>query len=474
MDTIFGRISEKKQLDKILNSDHAEFLVVYGRRRVGKTHLIHEYVGDKFGFYVSGVLNSGIEVQQAAFRTALEAFGLKESKATTWLQLFQELRQLLSERLSAPKPCVVFLDELSCFDTANSNFMSALDNFWNAWAVWQKNLKLIVCGSATSWIIDKLINNHGGLHNRLTSEMYLRPFTLAETEQYLQSKGVRWDRSMVIEAYMVFGGIPYYLNLVEKGDSFAQMIDKAYFAQKAPLKHEYRRLFTSLYRSPEPYIKIVETLAQCKQGLTRKQIAEKIHNTSGGRLSKLLENLINCDFVRRYYVRTKTKVSAQECIYSLSDLFTLFHLHFSPKNITEDNFWQTHINTSLIRSWQGLAFEQVVMHHIPQIKQALGISGMGVEYYAWRSKETNPLSQIDLILDRADNLMNICEIKYSRVDYQLNKSELDKLRERNKNFLIETGTHKGTLLTLITSVGLKQNDYIYAIDKHITANELFT
>ena len=473
MDNIFGRKKEKEQLDRLMNSGKSEFIAVYGRRRIGKTYLIHEYLGHCFTFYVSGVLNSGIVVQQSAFRAALEQYGNISTTTTDWMELFAQLRLLLTAKIQKQHTCVVFIDELPCFDTVNSNFLSSLDNFWNTWGVWQKQLKMIVCGSATSWMTDNLINNHGGLHNRLTAEIYLRPFTLKETEEYIKSKGINWNRQMIIETYMAFGGIPYYLNFVENADSFTQMIDQVYFAEKSPLQQEFGRLFASLFRSPEPYMNIITILAECKQGLTRKQIVEKLNKKSGGSISKLLEDLINCDFIRKYNIKTKLKTSSKDGIYALTDLFSLFHLHFSKKNITDEHFWQNHLNSPTINSWEGLAFEQVVMQHIPQIKVALGISGIGVEYYSWRSKNTKDKSQIDLILDRADNILNICEIKYSAYPYQLSKTEAEKLSKRTSNFLLETNSKKGTLLTLITTNGMQKNKNSYIIDRSLSADELF-
>ena len=473
MANIFGREQEKRQLQELVNSGQPEFVAIYGRRRVGKTFLVREYFNDNFAFFVSGTLQGDAEEQKKVFRRALHEYGSEQSGSNDWLDLFFALEDLLKPKVNTGEKCIIFIDELPCFDTNRSGFLNALDHFWNAWASRYSNVKLFVCGSATSWMINKLINNHGGLHNRLTAHIYLRPFTLSETEQYLQSKDIHLEREMIVEAYMALGGIPYYLNMLHKDESFAQTIDRIYFAPNAPLQLEFNRLFASLFRSPEPYIEIIRVLSRHKQGLTRDEISAALHTTTSGRLSAILQDLVYCDFIRPYFVRNRSKVSKRECIYALTDMFSLFHLHFADKAMTNPTFWTDKAESPVIKAWQGLAFEQVVMHHVPQLKISLGISGMAVEYYSWRSKNTEPKSQIDLILDRADRIVNICEIKYSHEQYLIDKDEAQKLKLRTQNFLYETGSHQTTHLTFITPYGLRQNQYSLSVVKSLTLDDLF-
>lgn len=473
MEDLFGRGKEKKYLTDLVQSAQPEFIAVYGRRRVGKTYLVRRYFDDKFAFYVSGVLNGTTEEQMSVFRHALEQYGLPVSKASNWLELFYELETLLEEKVMQSKPCIVFIDELPCFDTPSARFVPALDHFWNAWASRYGNLKLIVCGSATSWMTTKLINNHGGLHNRLTAQMYLAPFTLNETKTYLHQRGFRWDNQMVAEAYMALGGIPFYLSLLKKEESFPQAIDRLYFAPKAPLKEEFDRLFASLFHSPEPYLEIIRVLAQKKEGMTREEIAAHTKIQTGGRLTALLNDLVGCDFIRPYYVRLQRRVSKRDCFYALSDLFSLFHLHFMKKQSNNAQFWQQHLNTPVMNTWQGLAFEQVVMQHVEQVRNALGISGIAVEYYAWRSRTTEPKSQIDLILDRADRIVNLCEIKYTSGPYAISKEEESKLLQRKQNFRLETATKQGILLTMITPYGVSNTSHNANVASEVTLDDLF-
>ena len=470
---MFGREKEKKRLKKLIQSGEPEFIAVYGRRRVGKTYLIRQFFEDKFDFYVSGVLNGRTDEQKAVFKRALEQYGLPQSNATEWMDLFFELETLLEDKVRENQTCVIFIDELPCFDTHKSRFLPAFDHFWNGWASRYKNIKLIVCGSATSWMISKLINAHGGLHNRLTEQMYLEPFTLNEVKGYLAGRGFTWSNQNIVEAYMAFGGVPFYWSLLRRDESFATAIDRLYFAKNAPLAEEFDRLFASIFRSPEPYIEIIKALAECKQGLNRDEIAKRTNIPTGGRLSDLLNDLINCDFIRRYKIRTHTGIGEKDSFYALSDMFSLFHLHFVKKQSNNPRFWQQHLAEPITSTWQGLAFEQVVMQHIEQVKQALGINGIAVEYYSWRSKSTTPRTQIDLILDRADNMLNLCEIKYSTDEYLLTKDELQRLRLRRQNFTIETGTKQGIFLTMITPYGLVRNEQYYDIQAELTLDDLF-
>ncbi|MBR1525899.1 MAG: AAA family ATPase [Prevotella sp.] len=472
MDTLFGRDAECRRLDALLDSKKAEFIAIYGRRRVGKTFLIDEYLKDKIAFKVSGVLNQGTQAQKSAFRIALDKQGYPEPTEQTWMDMFYALQKLLQSKTESDKPCVLFIDELPCFDVARSGFIPALDHFWNTWASKYHNIKLIVCGSATSWMIDKLINNHGGLYNRVTAQIHLHPFTLKQTEDYFKSRNIKWNRLQITQFYMFTGGIPYYLSLVGQQDSVPQAIDNLYFHRDAPLQREYNHLMASLYNSPEPYTRIIDSLVVRKQGMSREEISRLTGIPTGGRLTKMLQELEESDFIRSYFTREK-KIKQNNNLYQLCDMFCSFHLFFRGKGINDDKFWENNINTPLINTWYGFAFERVVMQHIDQIKQSLSIAGMSVNYYAWRSRTTEPKSQIDLILDRADNIVNLCEIKYSKTPYSISKEEDEKLFLREQNFVTETNTKQGVHLTLITPFGVNKNSYWSNVSSEVTLDGLF-
>ena len=469
---IIGREHEKEELDMLLKSGKAEFIAIYGRRRVGKTYLVTEYLKDKMVFYASGLLGEKASAQKKAFRIAMDDYGYP-TQADTWLDLFHDLQKMLTQKLKETdkQPCVVFLDEIPCMDTPKSDFLPALDHFWNTWAVGQKQLKLIVCGSATSWIIKNLIDSHGGLHNRMTYEIHLHPFTLEETERFFRSRKFNWTRQVILQAYMMVGGIPYYLGLFRPSESVAQTIDRIYFKPDSILCREYDRLMQSLFNSPEPYMEVMNVLSQNLQGMTRDEIMQKSRMSSGGRLSKILTDLQNCDFIRFYNQRGNT-IRTKAGFYAITDLFTLFHHYFS-RNLGKVDFFKTHLNNPTLNTWEGLAFEHVVMLHIPQIKQALGFVSIAVEFYAWRSKTTKPAVRIDLILDRADRIVNVCEIKFARQQYLLSAEEYNKVQARIQNFLVETQIKSGVHLTFITPNGVFPNDYASEITSQVTLEGLF-
>ena len=472
-----GRTKEIQQLDDICASNKAEFVAVYGRRRVGKTYLIQQYFDNCFLFSVSGIIEGNMAEEMFAFTSALEDAGYEGSKPKTWLEAFRALGQTLDARLAdlrkgmrSHRRVVIYMDELPCFDTPRSGFVRALGHFWNTWAALHKDIIMIVCGSATSWMIDNIINAKGGLHDRITGSIYLRQFTLLETEAYLNTIGIHWSRQTIVETYMIMGGIPFYLSLLRHRENLAQNIDRLYFSKNSELSKEYRRLYASLYKKPEMYMRIVETLAKSRQGMTRNEIAEKLKVQSSGLLTKQFENLCSCDIIRQYVTKVNGKMKQKDAYYQVSDLFTRFHLTFSQKLQSED-YWEQRLNTPVLNTWQGLAFEHVCMAHIQQIRHALGLDRIAVEYYSWRGG--NPIRQIDMIIERADHQVHLCEMKFSLSKYAITASDDEKMRERAQQFTWQTGSTCGIIPTWITSFGLADGKYSVNINNSLTLEDLF-
>ena len=469
MDKIIGRQEEFTKLSKYMDSDRGEFVAVYGRRRVGKTFLIRQYFNDEFDFYVSGIIDGSRDEQMAAFNEALVTYGHQGPKAQTWMDAFAYLAALLQAKKNNGKRLVVFIDELPCFDTPNARFVHALGHFWNSQGSWINNIFFVVCGSATSWMIKNVIDNHGGLHNRITHEIHLRPFDLRDTEDYLISRGMRWNRLSVVQIYMALGGIPYYLGMLDKTMSVAENIDALFFSDDAELRKEYQRLFKSLFKDPENYIALINAFADCKQGLTRKEIAALPQFKDNGHLSEMLDNLVNCDFLRLYNNGTK-----QNCgIYQLTDFYTLFYNKFCKKRTTDDHYWRNHIDTTMMNSWHGLAYERVCMYHFRNIIRALRLDAIHTEFYSWKSRHGQPGAQIDMVIDRSDNVMTICEVKYSKGDYLLNKSEYEKILNRISSFSEEQKGRKAIQPVLITTFKLKQNEYSDIFQRTLSIDDLF-
>ena len=466
---IVGREEEIKLLNKYAESGRAEFVAIYGRRRVGKTFLVNQVFKDRLTFSMTGIMDGDKNVQVHAFTDALDIYGQPvASQPKNWYEAFQMLRHFLVGKMKKNRPCIVFIDELPCFETRKSDFVSALGYFWNSWASLQNNMLLIVCGSATSWMMKNIIDNHGGLHDRITHEMHLREFSMHDTEEYLCAYGFPWDRIMIMQTYMVVGGIPYYLSLLDASESLAQNIDRLFFKADGEMRREFRRLYKTLFDSPEPYIAIVEALFSKKKGMTRDEIAKSIGTNANGRLTKMLQSLVDCDIVRFYNVKNKT-VSSRNGLYQLLDFYSVFYLSFMKSNPTNEHFWTQGLNTAPINAWMGLSFERICLTHISQIKNALSINGIKSEYYSWRSEN----AQIDLVIERADRMINICEAKYSEEPYLLDKEEYEKFKNRIALFKQQTGFSGGIVPTFITVNGLQRNSYSEHIVAQITLDDLF-
>lgn len=470
---IIGRKSEIERLNKYVNSSQPEFIAIYGRRRVGKTFLVNHVFQSRFAFSMTGVIGGGRDVQLEAFVDAMDLYAGDNRKPANWHEAFRMLRRYLMMRLKEGQPCIVFIDELPCFDTHKSGFTEAFSLFWNGWAAGQAMMKLIVCGSATSWMMSNIIDSHGGLHNRITHEIHLREFTLREAEEFLHSLGLKWRRNLVLQCYMAMGGVPYYLNLLDPSLSLSQNMDHLFFSRSGELYREFHRLYNTLFSNSEPYIAVIEKLFSKKVGMTRNEIAMALKVNANGRLTQVLRNLVDSDIVRFYSTKTR-KLTARNGIYQLTDFFSLFYLQFMRNEVNDEQWWSKNIYTPRINSWRGLAFERVCIAHIAQIKHALGIDAITTTYYSWRSVLDSANAQIDIIIDRADMLTHVCEVKYSDHEYAIDREEYNKFTRRIAAFVQQTGTKNGIIPTFITSSGLATNSYAEQLAvKEITLDDLF-
>lgn len=470
---IVGRKSEIAELERIYSDGRPEFVVLYGRRRVGKTFLVNELFRDRIVFSHTALSPVGIEgkelmkMQLQNFVHSLVRAGMEVTEMpSNWLDAFFLLENFLESR-PCDKRQLVFIDELPWLDTPRSGFVTAFEAFWNGWGAKRDNLMLVVCGSAVSWISDELVNGKGGLFDRLTAEIKLQPFTLRECEDFYRSRGIEMDRYDIVQSYMIFGGIPYYMNLFTQGRSLAQNVDALLFANKGKLSLEYDRLFASIFKNPDEAEKVMNLLSGKRIGYTREEILNKTGIAGGGGFSKLLRALAESDFIAKF----RYFGEPEKCVrYRITDNFCLFYRHFIACNRTDDaEYWQHNQNSPSIASWRGFAFENVCFQHIFQIKSALGISGVRTETYSWRGME----SQIDMLIDRADRLINLCECKFSSSDFIIDKEYDRKLRERQTSFIAETKTRKPTLMTLVTTFGLKRNEYSGRFQNVITSDDLF-
>ncbi len=471
--SIIGRKKEILKLDSIIKSKKSEFLTVYGRRRVGKTFLIREYFDYTFDFQISGLANADTTQQLFNFDTALKKQStlVTYSFSSNWLIAFQRLIDHL-ENIQRKGKKVIFFDELPWFDTQSSDFMMGLEYFWNSWASNRKDILLIVCGSAASWMVNVLINNDGGLHNRITQKMKIEPFNLQETEEMLVAKNCVLERYQIVQLYMAMGGIPYYLEAIQPNLSTTQNIQQLFFDKSGLLKNEFFNLYRSLFRKYEIYEKIVEALSTKTEGLQRADIIKFSGTASGGTLTKVLADLEESGFISSY---SSLDNKQKNIIYRLSDFYTAFYFKFikSGKYQGEDA-WINLLDNPVQRTWEGFTFEQICIDHITQIKKALGISGVLSNNASWKGGTSEKSAQIDLLIDRRDQVINLCECKFSLDSFSIDKDYSEKLRSKIATFKAASKTKKAVFLTMITTYGVEKNKYAnLLVQNEVTMDDLF-
>lgn len=454
-----GRKPEIALLKGLLQSRNPEFVAVYGRRRVGKTFLVREVYKQQIVFECSGLHQKNFSQQLENFWLTLQEVTAGTSPTPlpkTWLQAFSQLKIYLNT-LRKPGKKVVFLDEIPWFETPRSGFLAALDNFWNQYCSKREDIILVICGSAASWIIKKVINDRGGLHNRITTHVQLMPFSLHETQDFLNHNQVRLTLKDIAQLYMCVGGIPFYLKNVKPGKSVPQILDDLLFAPQAPLKGEFQNLYAALFKNSELHETIVAGLSAKNKGLSRKEIIAYIGKESGGGLSTALKELIACGFVKQIYSIDKKQEGG---LYRLVDEYSHFYFRFLAGKLSKTS-WLQMSQKPVYKIWSGYAFENLCLKHIPQIKQALGIHGMVTNEYGWSQKGKDSVNgaQIDLIIDRSDNCINLLEIKFHDKEFVISKAYALQLRQKVQLFQSETKTKKNVFLTFLTVYGVKKNPY---------------
>lgn len=473
MEILIGRNKEKEILNDALNSNKAEMIAVIGRRRVGKTFLINTVYKDSIIFKVSGVQNAPTEEQIRVFTSQLSlAVRKKLEQPKDWFDAFFLLIQELEPLLGDEKK-VLFFDEIPWLASPEDGFIRGLDYFWNSWASMQ-NLGVVVCGSAASWMIQKVVNDTGGLHNRITKYIELKPFTLKETEEYIKSRYLNFTRYQIVELYMALGGIPHYLEEIKAGKSAIQNIDDICFSPTGLLKNEFSRLYPALFKHSTYHIEIIRALATKWKGMTRTEIIAKADVPGGGPVTKALEELQQSGFITSYHPFGKKK---KDRLYRLTDEYSLFYLHFMEDKSNEGAGTWNHLSqTQQYKTWSGYAFESICIKHLAQIKKALGISGVYSKTASFFKKGTakGRGTQIDLLIDRADNVINIVEVKFYNKEFSLTKETAEQLRQKKWTFEDATKTRKLTSIVLMTTFGLKHNMHsLGLVEKVLSLEDLF-
>ena len=472
MDSLIGRKKELGELNDCMSSGRSEFVVVYGRRRIGKTFLVRRFFNDTYDFAFVGRHNVSREQQLDDFAKALKEHSGSDfaPKIDNWHQAFDNLKTMLSTKQSNGKK-VLFFDEMPWMDTPKSDFVAALEGFWNGWATMRDDILLIACGSATPWMVDRLLHNQGGLFNRITHRIFLRPFSLRETEMYLDSRHFNWNRYQIAQCYMILGGVPFYLTLLNPRLSLLANIDNLFFADNhSMLRTEYDELYSTLFKRPDNYIAIMRLLVQRKEGFTRKEMSEKT-GIGGAALTKIISDLEQCDFILPYARFGNAK---NNTIYRIKDFYTLFYYKYVHGIDTKDPYRWTHLSSSQqVASWQGFSFELLCLLHLDEIKRTLGIDRILNNASAWRSRNDGRGTQIDLVVERADRNINICEMKFSGTMYSIDADYERRLRERMAIFQAETHTRCSMRLTMVTMYGVLSGKHSGIVDDEVVLDNLF-
>lgn len=467
MEKVVGRESEKKMLREAMQSKTPELIAVYGRRRVGKTFLIRQFLKKEIAFEFTGSKEAKLGQQLVNFSKSLGKLSGNEKLyrvPANWSDGFDLLTSYITPKLATGKT-VVFLDEFPWINTHKSGFLSAFDHWWNSWGTKQHKLVVIICGSAAAWMIQNIVYNKGGLHNRITRKLRLLPFTLQETEAYLKGQNVSLDRYQILQLFMVLGGIPHYLKEIKKGESSTQVIDRLCFSKDGLLHDEFKSLYHSLFDDATKHLAVVRALAKNNSGLTRNEIIDEAALTSGGRITELLDELIESGFVTTWLPYDK---KSKDSIYKLADEYSHFYIKFMENSRSQGTgTWLRFSDGQSWKSWSGIAFERVCLKHIPQIKKALGITVIYTEESAWRyiPKKGNG-AQIDLLIDRRDFVIHICEMKYSASTYTIDKKYAGELENKEDVFREQTKTKKSLFITMVTTFGLKDNEYASRLVKN--------
>ncbi len=478
---IAGRKEEIRKLERVLRSDQPELIAVYGRRRVGKTFLIREYFTERICFELTGIHGATLREQLNNFAQTLTdstGFGIPLKAPTSWQEAFAQLKAFLGQHKQKGKK-VVFLDELPWLNTPRSGFLKHLEHFWNSFGSRQKDLVLILCGSAASWMIQHIIDSKGGLHNRITCHIRLMPFRLSETMEYLEKRKIRQlDRYQALLLYMALGGVPYYWSFVQRQHSAAHAIDDIIFAHEAPLKEEYKNLFASLFEQNDQHEQVILALAGKKKGLKRNELLTRARMSSGGGASRVIYELETSGFISSYIPFGKRN---KDALYRISDEYILFHhTWISPlgRHQPGNGYWMKKQSGPRYHAWSGYCFEGICAKHIPQIKYHMRIDQIASNESPWEYRPERGSGdegvQIDLLIDRQDMVINVCEMKFCRSGFSIEAAYAKDLRRKMEVFRKQTGTRKALFLTMITTFGLNENTHSHSLNAiDVTMDALF-
>ncbi len=468
---LIAREKECEQLRACMESNQSEFVTVCGRRRVGKTYLVECFFNRTYDFSYVGGHNLSSKVQLRNFAKALKKYAHlnKMPVFEDWFDAFDALEEYI-ESIVGKRKKTIFIDEMPWIDTQKSDFVSALENFWNGWANRRTDIVFIASGSATSWMADNIEGNQGGLHARITAKIYIQPFNLCETAEFLRERGFSWDNYQILQCYMLTGGVPYYLKMLNNKLSCGQNTDMLCFRETGALRNEFSELYSALFKNADKYIEIVRLLFNKEQGLTKQEINKEM-KMNAETIEKYLRNLKLCNFISEG-IRFGSKVP----VYRLVDFYSIFYFKFMEgQAIHDENWWMHNMNGHSVLSWMGHTFEIICLQHYRQILKALGISGMATSVATWRYEgdEGHRGAQVDMTIERADRMIHLCEMKFYQDKFRITEEYLSRLRERRSIFIETKRVKKAVVHTFVTTFGLANPSYSSLVHSQVTMDDLF-
>ncbi|MBK7129630.1 MAG: AAA family ATPase [Crocinitomicaceae bacterium] len=467
---MIGRKYEIKRLNESLKSKKSELIAVYGRRRVGKTYLIRKVYEKHIKFEVTGLYGGNHEKQLDIFFYELKKLSKKikkSDKPKNWKDAFELLKTYINSLRGKSKK-VIFIDEMPWLDTHKSDFRMYFGHFWNTYCEKRNDIVIVLCGSAASYMVQNVISNQGSLHARLTYKLQIKPFTLFETKEFLKTKNISWGHYHILHLYLAIGGIPHYLNKIKKGESVVQSIQRLCFDTNGDLVNEFNEIFESLFTHSSSHISIVRALGKSGKGIPRDELITKSKHAGGGAFTRALEELIASGFVTKYPAFDK---KVRKMLYRLTDEYSKFYLKYIEPNKNQgENFWKTMFQQQTYLSWAGFNFETICLKHVPLIKKALKIEGIHSNNSSWSVKG----AQVDLVIKRADNWVNLCEMKFYSAPLKIGKKELISLRNKVSKFKADTRTKDVVVITMITTYGVVEDNNSHEIvENSFTMDILF-
>ena len=493
---MIGRKKEIKLLNEICDLEESSLVAIYGRRRIGKTYLVNhmfkKYRQDCLFFEFTGAYDGDKRGQIDNFIDQVyEWFYVEPSfEIKSWSDAFRFLKRTIDKEIKkrdSNEKVIVFLDEVPWIDRSNKGgFLSALGYFWNTWCEPRENVVLILCGSNSSWIRDKILKNaRGSLYQRVTHQISMYPFDLKETKAYLlEQKGFMIDNKTVTDIYMIFGGVAKYLSFLNPNESSAENIDRVFFSIHGSMYREYDELFSSLFADKSDYYKsVIELLCTRRSGFSLSDISKAFNEKLGGKLRLAIAELEECGFIKGL---SKYGNSVRGVNYMIVDPYILFHHKwikgFSRNDIATlpNNYWLHKSSSQSYAVWSGYAFEIVVMVNIRLYLNAIGRLGFFSGVYHWQhmaKSEDEQGAQIDMVVNYGNNIFDILECKYYNSEYVISKEYAKNIKNKLsmfKKYGLYSKQKSELRLVFLTSYGVKMNAEAHSLNiSRVCLDDLF-